>query len=162
MKHPACLNINLEVKKLTGSQHLKFVQAIANGAIIDNAAFTGIAIDTLGYNYLTLVIMFGAMDIAMAALKVTESDTSGGSYTDIVGADFSVLPATLPSATDDNHLFGVHITLRNRKRFIKIAATGGDGSAGTFATALAVLTQAESTPFDAAGRGFTQDLTVIS
>jgi hypothetical protein len=147
---------------LTGSQALKFVQAIAPGAIVDNAAFTGTVIDTLGFNYLTLVIMFGAMDIAMAALKVTECDTSGGSYTDIPGADFSVSPATLPSATDDNHLFGVHINLQTRKRYIKIAATGGDGAAGTYATGIGVLSKGETVPSDAAGRGFTQDLTVIS
>lgn len=147
---------------MTGSQALKFVQAISPGVIKDNAAFTGEVIDTLGFDYLTLVLLLGATDIAMAVLKVTECDTSGGTYVDITGADFSVSPATLPSATDDNKNFGVHINLQNRKRYIKIAATAGDGSAGTYAAALGILSRAKTVPSDATSRGLSQDLTVVS
>lgn len=143
------------------SQAMKYVTAINPGAIVDNAAFTGQVIDTLGFNYITLCVQFGAMDIAMAALKVTECDTSGGSYVDVDGADF-LSDGTLPTATDDNHLFGVHINLQTRKRYLKIAATGGDGSAGTYLSAIGVLSRGETVPSDATSRGFTQDLTVVS
>ena len=144
------------------SQALKFVQAIQPGVIKDNAAFTGEVIDTLGFNYLTLVFMFGATDIAMAVLKVTECDTSGGSYTDVDGADFSS-PAALPDADADGLNAGVHINMINRKRFIKVAATAGDGAAGTYLAALAVLSRAETVPSTAASRGLDAgELIVIS
>lgn len=140
---------------------MKFVQAIKPGAIVDNAAFTGEVIDTLGFNYLSVVAQFGALDIAMAALKLIECDTSGGSYTDIDGANFAT-DGTLPTATDDGKLFGWHINLQNRKRFVKVAATGGDGAAGTYLAAIGVLSRAETVPSEAVGRGFSQDLTVVS
>ena len=43
--------------------------------------------------------LLGALDIAIAAMKLTESNDSGMSgAVDISGADFSVSPLTLPSA----------------------------------------------------------------
>lgn len=136
------------------------VVAITNPvAINDNSAYTTNSIDTKGYEYLDVYVMFGAMDIAMAALKLQTSDTDSA-YGDLSGADFSVSPATLPSATDDNHLFHIGVDLKGKKRFFDLVATAGDGAAGTYMVAWAVLSRAKVTPTSATERGFTQELLV--
>src|SRR5258707_14028593 len=94
-------------------------------AINDNTAYTTVEIDTVDAtlgkaNYATLYVMFGAMDIAVAALKLQESDTTGSGFADVSGGDFSVSPSTLPSATADNLLFAIHVNLRGRKRFLDL------------------------------------------
>jgi hypothetical protein len=145
-------------------QDQKKVNIFPPGAIVDNTSWTILSpgyLDTLGYHNVEYVIQFGAMDIAMAALKVTECETTGGSYTDIPLADYSVSPATLPSATDDNHLFSITIPINGlRKRYQKIVATGGDGSAGTYMSCIAILGNPDNAPYDATTRGYTQQLTV--
>jgi hypothetical protein len=143
-------------------QNLKFFQVTAPAAINDNTAFTTATIDTLGYDEMLIEVAFGAMDIAVAALKLQESDDSGMSgAADITGADFSVSPATLPSATDDNHFYGIHVKLGGaRKRYMDLSFTAGDGAAGTFASVNAILGKGEAEPSTAATRGFTQLLTV--
>jgi hypothetical protein len=143
-------------------QRLKFVQVTAPTAINDNTAYTTATVDTLGYDEVLFEIAFGAMDIAVAALKVQESDDSGMSgAVDISGADFSVSPATLPSATDDNHFYGVHVKCGGaRKRYLDLSFTAGDGASGTYASVNAILGKAEADPSSASTRGFTQLLTV--
>jgi len=139
--------------------NMKIVEVIAPGAIKDNAAFTVVEIDTLGAGHVTIVFHFGAMDIAMAVLKLKESDTTAdGAATDVPGADFSVLPATLPSATDDNHFYAIQVPMLGRKRFLTLSATAGDGSAGTYGEAFAILSDLAAAPYTAADRGFTQEL----
>lgn len=141
-------------------QRIKFVQVTAPVAINDNTAYTTNSVDTLGFDEVLFEIQFGAMDIAVAALKVRESDDDS-SYGDVSGADFSVSPATLPSATDDNHYYGVHVKCGGpRKRYLDLSFTAGDGAAGTYAAVTAALAKAESEPNSATTRGFTQLLTV--
>lgn len=143
-------------------QDLEIRKLIEPGAIVDAAAFTTDTIDTIGYDEALFVVQFGAMDIAMAALKLTESDDSGMSgAADITGADFSVAPATLPSASADHLLFGIHVKLGgSRKRYMDLSATGGDGSAGTYASGVVLLAKGEIDPATTAGRGFSQLLKV--
>lgn len=135
--------------------------AVTNpGAIVDNAAFTTATIDTKGFAFVTIILLLGAMDIALAALKLRESDDSGMSgAVDVDGADFST-DATLPGATDDNKLYAIHVNLKGRKRYLDLSLTGGDGSAGTYAAALAILSDAEEAPSSAEGRGFAAELIV--
>lgn len=142
------------------TQNMKIVAVTPPGAIVDNAALTTASIDTLGYDYADIFVHFGAMDIAMVALKLQEADADTG-YADITGGDFSVSPATLPSATADNTFLAWHVNLAGgRKRFLDVVATGGDGSAGTYCTIFAVLTRARNVPNTAAKRGFGQELFV--
>lgn len=138
---------NIEVRKL-----------IEPAAIVDDAAFTTDIIDMKGVREALFIVQFGAMDIAMAALKLTESEDSGMSgATDVPGADFSVSPLTLPSATADHLLFLVHVTNRgNRKRYLDVSATGGNGSAGTYAAGVVLLAKEETGPSTAALQGASQ------
>ena len=141
--------------------HQKLVWVIDPVAIVDNASWTTIEIDTLGYDYAQVVFRLAANDIAMTALKVQETDTTGTGEVDITGADFSVTTVNdtdgvafaLPSATDDNTSWVWDLNLKGRKRFLKLIATNGDGTAGGFAAAVAILSRAKAVPVTAAERG---------
>ncbi len=63
----------------------KFVSVIQPTALTDNASWTTAEVDTLGWGYATFVFTYGASDIAMTALKLQESSTSGSGFTDITG-----------------------------------------------------------------------------
>jgi hypothetical protein len=139
----------------------KFVAITPPGAIVDNAAFTTAAIDTKGFAHLTIIVHFGAMDIAMAALKVQESDDSGMSGAADITGTVGGTSFTLPGATADNQFWAFHINLKGvRKRYIDLVATGGDGTSGTYLTAFAILSRAQEYPDTAAERGFTTEVLV--
>lgn len=142
-------------------QRLKIVPVTSPAAIVDNANFTTATIDTKGWDEALFVFQFGATDIAMAALKIQESDDSGMSgAADISGADFSV-NGTLPSDTADDTLVAVHVKLGgSRKRYLDVVATAGNGDNGTYMSAFVVLGKGEVDPSSASGRGFAQLLTV--
>lgn len=126
-------------------------------AIIDDAAVTVAALDAAGVGFVTFEVLLGATDIALTVCKLTESDDDS-SYSDVPGADFSVLPATLPSATDDNKVFAVQVNMLGRKRYLKMAVTVGNGSAGGFVAVLARLSRMQITPSTATDRGYGKEL----
>lgn len=130
-------------------QDALFFPVIAPAAIVDNASFTTNEIDTVQngvkYDHVTIIVHIGALDIAMTALKVQESDTTGSGFADITGTvggtDF-----TLPTATDDNKVVVFSVNCTNRKRYLDLVATGGDGATGTYASAIAILTRGKRGP----------------
>lgn len=137
------------------SLNQKIVAITPPGAIVDDAAFTTTAIDTKGFSHLTIVVFFGAMDIAMAALKAQESDDSGMSGAADISGTVGGTDFTLPSDTKDNTFWAFDINLKgNRKRYIDLVATGGNGSTGTYMTAFAILSRGAELPSSAAERGF--------
>lgn len=95
----------------------------------------------------------------MTALKVQESDDSGMSgAADITGLVYGASgAAALPTASDDNKIFGFFVNLAGRKRYLDVVATAGDGAAGTFATCYAVLYNGDY-PATATGRGLAANL----
>lgn len=132
----------------------KFVAITPPAAIVDNAAFTTAAIDTKGYRFLRILVHFGAMDIAMAALKLQESEDSGMSGAADISGTVGGTAFTLPSATADNTFVVFNVQLKgNRMRYIDLVATGGDGTAGTYMTAIAILSRGEEDPDSATDRG---------
>lgn len=139
-------------------QNVKTVWIAEPVAIVDNAAFTTAIFDTKGFSKARVVVGLGALDIAIAALKLTNSDASNmASATDVSGADFSVSPLTLPDASDDHKLYAIHLDLRGKKRYFDLSMTGGDGSTGTFAIAWVDLYGASEHPNSATERGFAQE-----
>jgi hypothetical protein len=147
-------------------QKTKLLVVISPAAIVDNAAYTTNEIDTLGWDYLTIVFFLGATDIAMAALKVQESDTSGSGFSDVTGLVAGTSTNTdgstsaLPSATDDNKIMLFEIDLRGRKRYIDLSATAGNGTAGSYAAAVAILSRGKDAPVTATERGCDEILRV--
>jgi hypothetical protein len=142
-------------------QNCKFLNTTPPAAIVDNAAFPTATIDTIGFRALCIIVQLGALDIAVAAMKLQESDAANMSgATDVPGADFSVSPLTLPSATADNNLYGIFVDLRGRKRYLDLSLTGGDGTAGSFASVLTILERAEESPNTVTERGLAQQAIV--
>lgn len=142
------------------------IVAISPPAVIsDNASPTTASIDTKSYDHATIIVHFGAMDIAMAAFKLQESDTDG-SYADITGANFasgtlsSGSAAALPAATADNGFWAFQVNLKGRKRFLDLVITTGDGAAGTYVTAFAILSRGETLPNSMSERGFAGEIIV--
>jgi hypothetical protein len=143
-------------------QNVKVVNVTPPAAIVDNASFATTTIDTLGFNKVAIYFSLGATDIAMTALKVQESDDSGMSgAADITGAVYGATGApALPTATDDNKVFGFFIDLKGRKRYLDVVATAGDGSAGTFGACIAELYNGNATSDDATERGLAANVIV--
>ena len=141
------------------AQNFKLVKVTPPQVIVDDAAWTTTEIDTLGFDYLTVVLHLGATDIAMAACALQSSNTSGSGFTtpallDTDGdTDADGNAATLPTATDDNGFVIWEVDLRGRDRYWDLSITAGDGTNGTYATAFAMLTRGDETPTTAAERG---------
>jgi hypothetical protein len=142
----------------------KLVNVLPPNAIIDNAAGTTNVIDCIGFDHCTIIFQLGAMDIAMTSLKVQEADAAASgtaltSPTDVSGTvvgtdtDAAGAASVLPSATGDNGIVVFEIDCKIRKRYLDLVAAFGDGAAGTYASALAILSRAEQPPVTAAGRG---------
>ena len=134
-------------------QNAKYVRAVSPTALVNTATATATVIDTRGYEYATIICQLGATDIALSALKVQQSTTSGGTYSDIPTATFSAgasvggATLALPTALDDNKVFVFQIDMRGKEPFLQVVATFGTGAAGGFISCSAVLTRAEVAPF---------------
>jgi hypothetical protein len=85
-------------------------------------------------------------DVAGAIFGTSNNDTGSAS--------------TLPAATDDNKLYAIEADLRGRKRYLDLVLTGGDGTTGTYLSALVILSRAQDAPRTAVEAGFAQRLIV--
>lgn len=81
----------------------------------------GTGVDTMGYNSLAAVLEVGTVSGTSPTLdvKLQESDTLGGTYTDITGATFTQVTAS--NASQKIRLDGLGVG--GRKRFIRAVAT---------------------------------------
>lgn len=155
---------------MDNNQMSKVVLCIPPGVVVDNAAYTSTVIDTAGFDQCTIYVTTGFTDIALAALKVQEADAATSATALTSGADVSglvwgtsLLPnssttSSLPSASDDNKVFAAFINTSTRKRYLQIQATAGDGTTGTYLSAIAILSKAGQGPYDATTRGLGSNL----
>ena len=123
----------------------RWFNAIPPGAIKDNAAWTAYVIDKQtdlphGCKGVLFAIALGATDIALAALKVQESDTKSTS-TALGGTPADVHDmATKPAADDDNEIHLLYVPIEKiTERYFQLQGTAGDGSAGTYLSAIAIF-----------------------
>lgn len=149
------------------AQNVKYVAIVpAFQTIKDNASFTTTEVDTKDWDYLEVVMYVGATDIAMAALSVTESDTSGSGHNNITGVVWGTSTnidgstSALPAATDDNTFQVAHIDLRGRKRYIDVTATAGNGTNGTYLCGFYRLSRGKVVPDTATEMGADEVLRV--
>lgn len=130
----------------------KILDVISPVAILDNGSWTTNEIDTQGFDRCQIIFFIGATDVDMVALKVQESDLSGSQFTDVTGLVFGTSTnkagstSVIPTSTDDNKVWLFDIDLRGKKRYLDLVATAGDGTAGTYAAAVALLWRAGNTP----------------
>ena len=98
------------------------------------ATTTGSAIDLQGYEGDMAVLLDAEAGSAGVtyAVKLTESDTSGGSYTDVTGGAFTTTEANTALVEK------IRLDSDNVKRFIKVSVTvaGGTGAGALSVVAL--------------------------
>ena len=97
---------------------VQWVAARITVATARTASYSGTAFDTLDYDGSAKVLIdVGAVTGTSPTcdLKLTESDTSGGTYTDISGATAAQITATA--------LKEINFDVGASKRFIKVAGT---------------------------------------
>ena len=106
-------------------EKLTVVAGVATAAVTSTA--TSSAIDLLEYDGDVMLILdsaAGGGSTPTLDVKITECDTTGGTYTDLSGATFT-------QVTDSASMQTLAINKDSSKRFIKIVQTIG-GSSPTF------------------------------
>ena len=96
---------------------------------------TGSAIDLSGYEGDMVVLLDAAAGGASItfAVKLTTSDTSGGTYTDVTGGGFTTTTANTASRQK------LYVNVTDIKRFVKVSLTvaGGTGTGAVSVQGLA-------------------------
>ena len=147
-------------------QNTKLVNLTPPAAIVDNTSYTVAELDTKGWDYCQIICILGATDIAMTALAVTESDTTGSGHANVTGlitatsTNIDGDTSALPTSTADNKFVVFDVDLRGRKRFLDVTATAGDGSAGTYLAIIAQLSRGNNSPITMSERGCVQVMRV--
>lgn len=99
---------------------LKAVQAYGSATLASAATTTGTAVDGSGFEFIHYTLDVGTLVGAgcTVAVKITESATSGGAYTDITGAAFA-------SVTSANHnaAYNGEARVNPAKPFQKVSIT---------------------------------------
>jgi len=156
---------------------MNYLQTVKKGisvspALADNATFTSNVIDTMGADFCSIDVIVGTTDVAMATLKVQESDTKSSdtalsSGADITGLVFgtSTLPivdggttSALPTDAQDNKVFTFDINLQGRKRYLQLIAVAGNGTTGTYLAAVHTLSKLSDGAYNATQRGLAANL----
>jgi hypothetical protein len=131
-------------------------------SLASNTSGSSATIDTKGYSFAKVVVDIGVTNIALATLKVQQSDLSNmGGATDISGTNFGAdnndagSTSSLPDANTSNTSVAIFIDLRGKKRYIKVVATTevNVNHAGLY-SAYAELSRPAETPRTAAEAGY--------
>lgn len=145
------------------AQNLKFQNALSPQSVT-GAPATTTAIDCSGFRYATVVVKLGAVGAAgVTVLKLTECDTSGGTYSDITDAVSSGTTGNgrLPQGGDDDTYFIFYVRLGGtRKPFLKPEITAGANA--VLMSIDVILSDALIGPDTIAERGVTSQLFVNS
>ena len=99
-------------------------------------------IDTLGYKYASIDVIFSpftASNVSLASvLKVGETDTSGGTLTDVTGlrggTDFTIAATGASTGANVGGVARFNVDLRGRKRYLTVSVSPS--------TTVAVITNA--------------------
>lgn len=131
---------------------VKYATLVPPQARLNNAAVTVSSVDRRGFDYANIEAIVGANDIGFTVFKLQESDDNA-TWSDVPGGDYSI-SATLPANTP-NVIYGWDVDLKAHKRYLRVAATVGNGTSGLFLTVIALLARAEQAPSTAASRNLT-------
>lgn len=132
-------------------QNAKYAALLAPISVNGTAATTT-ELDTLGYDYVTVIVQAGSLGATMDELSLTHSDTAGSGHAAITGGTWTDPVGT----TDNGKIFVAFLDMRKLKRYVKLTADPGAGA--TLLSALAVLTNAEVSPTSVTERGVAEAL----
>ncbi len=136
--------------------------------IQNNKTLTISTLDTKGFSWADIDFWLGTTDVVFTALKLQESNDDGvlDAYTDIVGSRYGTdnlgdgaTLSVLPVGTDDNKLFGWHLDLRPRKRYLKVVATVSNVT-GCWPFVSYVLSRAAQAPATPTQRGYAEEMLI--
>lgn len=137
-------------------QNIKYGVSRFPQAITDNATVDSNALDTKGADEAAIIVVIGATDIAISVVKLQES-ADDSTWTDVTGGAHT----TLPSATDDNKLWGFFVRCSGeRLRYLRARITVGDGAAGAYVAVHTLLARNQDGPYNATTRGLAAELIV--
>jgi hypothetical protein len=109
-------------------------------------------IDTIGHEYLSVDVCYGAFSAATSSyatvLKLQESDTAGSGQTDITG--MTVTAAAGATTGKNGAVARLNLDLRAKKRYITVVTTPGNTVPVVTA---ARLSKAHEMPYNAATAG---------
>ena len=149
-------------------QQCKFCHLIPPAVIKDDASHTTSVVDCLGWDSAVAVLSIGATDVAYADIDIQESDNNSSwsevaatDFTDNTQVDMDGTALALPDANADNTIIAIHLDLKKRKRYLKMTSTAGNGSAGTYASAIMILSRGETLPNTSAEMCGTGGIAVI-
>jgi len=147
-------------------QNNKVVHVIVpSSAYVDNTAFTTVEVDSLGFDYAQFYVYLGATDIAIGAMHIGHSATSGSTGAIIANTNFASTAGitaidgstlVLPSATQDDLVYRIDVDLKDKERYLDLFLTAGNGTTGTQAGCLCILSRAGEPPITEAGQGCVQ------
>lgn len=104
--------------------------ALNNTAISSNTTTTGSAISVAGYEAIEIVFKAGAITDGDYTPLITESDTSGGSYTAVSDDDLIGTEAAAAFLDDDDDHKVSRIGYRGIKPYIKVALVSTNVTTG--------------------------------
>ncbi len=110
--------------------------------ISSDTTTAGTEIDTTGFESATIIFQAGVVTAGDATLLVQESDTSGGTFTDVADADLIGLEASTKLDTSNSV---TRIGVLNSKPIIKVSVVSAN-SANLIVSAIAVLGSPLSSP----------------
>jgi hypothetical protein len=124
---------------------LVFHNACPPAAIKDNAAFSCNVLDLAlpawqGVKGILWLLQLGVTDKALAVQKLQEADAKDSATALTAGSTADVHDfTTKASATDDGEIHALYVPMDEaRKRYQNLALTAGNGTSGTYLSALAI------------------------
>lgn len=120
---------------------------------LNSAAGTSLDVDTKGYAYAVFTVSLGVVGSAATVMRVTECETTGGTFTAITGltASGSTGNGRLPQTTDAGTLFKFFVPVQGaRKRYLNLEFTSGTT---TLVSITCDLYRAEQSPSSATEMG---------
>lgn len=121
-------------------QNAIYEQVIAP-QVLDNGAASSNVVDVSDCKDVLFLVELGAIDVAATVFKVMESDTKtnattlGGTPTEVV----DITDTDTPGASDDNQTWVIRVQCNGqRKRYIQLQLTAGDGTNGIAVSASAI------------------------
>jgi len=103
---------------------------------------TGAAIDTIGCHQALIIVSAGDVTTSLD-VKITECETSGGTYTDVSGAAFTQILAAA-----DNVVAVGRINLNGTERFLKVVGTNVGGADYGVAVVMSPYYTGDGSTFD--------------
>lgn len=141
------------------AQDIRFFQVVPPQILVNGNSWAPAEIDTLGYDYCTIIVQLGVIGADMAALRVTHSHDAGQNHAAIAAATLGNAAclnidgdaSAIPVNADDNTFQVFEFDMRYYRRYLQLVATAG--AANSYLSAIAILSRGKTKPVTMADAG---------